>query len=338
MANLSSSYPGIAAATGTRVDSSRHNMACRINQALMTTWCENGRNAKNHMDTYKMKYCIHKDELVLNVGQALNDCSTICNPTRAYPSVVSSLADVSGQTKDILRWLYNDSATGKEWLMNKEKIRRLCRSGVANDLLRVFGSLDSVDKDRIFSELCNLPYFTIQGYSQGIAYASELSGDTVSTITIGGMQTVMNGAFACQAGQMIQWYFDFEVPCFHGEAVEDPRTGRCLSVGMRKGARIDTINNDFINLKAAAVQKILGKEKLTDLEEKRKGYHERALGMDGLGEGMTPKKRNIFYPKPYVITPDGEEHYADKIRIFAKCVNGARKHEMMDIMLMVQSL
>ena len=39
-----------------------------------------------------------------------------------------------------------------------------------------------------------------------------------------------------------------------------------------------------------------------------------------------------------MLTARGTDHYGDKIRIFAKCITGARKHEMVDIMLMTQSL
>ena len=31
---------------------------------------------------------------------------------------------------------------------------------------------------------------------------------TVCTVMIGGMMTVMNGAFTCHAGDLVQWYFD----------------------------------------------------------------------------------------------------------------------------------
>ena len=64
--------------------------------------------------------------------------------------------------------------------------------------------------NKVICELKNMPYFVAQGYALGLAYASSLSGDTVSSILIGGMVTVMNGAFECRSGQMIQWYFDFE--------------------------------------------------------------------------------------------------------------------------------
>ena len=71
------------------------------------------------------------------------------------------------------------------------------------------------------------------------------------------------------------------------------------------------------------------------LRKRRREFNER---MDGLG---AEQKGNKAYPKPYRLycSKDGlDDHYGDKIRIFAKCVSSARPHEMMDIMLMTQSL
>ena len=71
------------------------------------------------------------------------------------------------------------------------------------------------------------------------------------------------------------------------------------------------------------------------LRKRRREFNER---MDGLG---AEQKGNKPYPKPYRLYCSNtglDDHYGDKIRIFAKCVSSARPHEMMDIMLMTQSL
>lgn len=336
MANMYS-YPGLAASTGTRVDSQKHNMACRLHEALMMSWCANQDNARNHMHTHKMKYCMHKDELALNCGQPLNDTSTVVNPTRAYPMVVTNLGDMSQSSKQLLRWLYNDSRSGTEWLDNKELVRGLCRQGSQHALRQVFGSADRDNTNKVLQEITNLPYFTAQGYALGIAYASTLSGDNVGTVMIGGMQTVMNGAFECRAGQPVQWYFDFEVDCFHERGGESGAGRRLVACGMRKDSKLNSANG-HIALGQGGELSTTGQ--LTSVEEKRREYHERALGMaNSFPEGgNSAVKRNIAYPKPYLLRPDGTEHYADKIRVFAKCITGARKFEMMDIMLMTQSL
>jgi hypothetical protein len=336
MANMYS-FPGLAASTGTRVDSQKHNIACRLHEALMMTWCANQDNARNHMHTHKMKYCMHKDELALNCGQPLNDTSTVVNPTRAYPMVVTNLGDMSHSTKQLLRWLYNDSRTGTEWLNNKDLIRDLCRVSSQHALQQVFGNTDRDNKTKVLQEITNMPYFTAQGYALGIAYASTLSGDNVGTVMIGGMQTVMNGAFECRAGQPVQWYFDFEVDCFHEKSGESGPGKRLVAVGMRKDERLNSATG---HIALAHDGELKTKGQLSTVEEKRREYHERALGMaNSYPEGgNSAVKRNIAYPKPYVLRTDGNEHYADKIRVFAKCITGARKFEMMDIMLMTQSL
>lgn len=353
MANLGYSFPGIAAATGTRVDGgNRHNMACRVHESLLMSWCENQKEPRNHMHVFKMKYCMHKDEIVLNVGQPLNDCSTVGNTTHAYPMVTTNLGDMSDVSKTVIKWLYNDSPTGSAWLQNKKLLRDVCR-GSANPIaaLKMLSQRNDIDHKRVMCELSNLPYFQAQGVSEGIGYACSLSGDTAATVMIGGLRTVMNGAFEMRAGQLVQWYFDFETGCFCSEASESP-SGDLIAVGMRIGKPMNAadgpdaesgqkrarIENGQLDLTAAANAN--NAENLTPQDEQRKKYHERALGMaDSFPKGgQQVVKHNIAYPKPYLLRPDGTEHYADKIRVFARCVNGARKFEMVDIQLCTQSL
>ena len=96
----SNSFPGIAGATGTRVDSaSKHIMACKVHSALLSTWCENSQNANNHMHIHKHKYCMTRDELVLNVGMPLNNEGNMIKPGMAYPAVVTTLGDMSEEAR-----------------------------------------------------------------------------------------------------------------------------------------------------------------------------------------------------------------------------------------------
>ena len=120
---------------------------------------------------------------------------------------------------------------------------------------------------------------------------------------------------------MLQWYFDFEVNAFHQS------NNAMGKAGQRKERQADD-REELFNKDA----------QLTEMEKNRKAFHERSLGMEGRGEGSNAKKRNIAYPKPYMLCPNGTDHYGDKIRIFAKCINGGRPHEPIDLMLMTQSL
>jgi hypothetical protein len=82
---------------------------------------------------------------------------------------------------------------------------------------------------------------------------------------------------------------------------------------------------------------ILENLKLTDNYTAGSGTTKRKRHVD-LQLGTPNGKRNIPYPKPYVVSTTAGEHYGDRIRVFAKCVNGGRAHDMIDIMLMTQSL
>jgi len=336
------SNPGIAAATGTRVDSSsKHTMACRVNEPLMLQWCSNQTDGRNYVHQHKNKFCVHKNELVLNCGQMLNDGSTIMHNCKAYPAVVSNLGELTQTSQNVLLWLYHQSMNGADFLSNKSRVRIDFVNSVSqrkNGQNPDVGLVD--DWQRVLGELKNMPYFTAQGYALGQSWASQLSGDTVSSVLIGGMQTVMNGHFECRAGQMLQWYFDFEEGMFLKSPVLEPGSGKEVALaGMRKkvgvGSRQTTMDSTaLVNLVAAQ-----NPFKVPATQTDRKRHNDRELGaLDGMPlGGHSEVKRNIAMPKPYMLRSDGGNHYGDHIRIFAKCISGARPHEMMDIMLMTQS-
>ena len=162
-----------------------------------------------------------------------------------------------------------------------------------------------------------MPYFSAQGYAQGMGFASHVSGDTVCTIMIGGMATVMNGAFTCQVGDMVQWYMTGEEMMFHDST----------SKGHLEGER-----------KAQVAQNNTLKR------TRNQAFHDdRMFGMENYSDKH--KSASVFRIKPYRLAcvVDGDkrnyhEHYGDKIRVFAKCIGGGKPYEMIDVMLMTQSL
>ena len=331
------SYPGIAAATGTRVDSAaKHTMACRVSEALMMCWCNDTRDPRNYIHNHKMKFCMHKNDLVLNCTQPLNDSATVMFSCKAYPAVVSNLAEMTPGAVLVLKWLYHTAQTGALFLKHKAHIRQsivpMINQDKAHGPLRLNGTHQ---KQRLIGELNNLPYFTAQGYSLGLAYASNLSGDTVGSVLIGGMQTVMNGHFDMRAGQMVQWYFDFEHDMFYHEDRAD-QDDLMIQQGMRKKCLTAVDNMGDVVEKAEAEAEYTRSE--NDVNRER--YNSRELGaLDGIPlGGIDERKNKIAMPKPYLLRSDGSDHYGDRVRIFAKCISGGRKHEMIDIMMMTQSL
>lgn len=329
MAAYQPSFPGIASATGTRVDSaSKHILQCKVNDTLLASWCCDQRNARNTLHVNKMKYCVHKDELVLNVGMPLTEKGSILNSNYAYPSVLSTLGDMSQTAKKVIVGLYAEGKTGPEFMRTKQRIADACAS--ESTFRKMMNVKANEELPKVLTEVKNMPYFQAQGYALGIAYASSLSGDTVASVLIGGMATVMNGHFPCRAGQMLQFYFDFEANAFHLDSGKYPAGTR------KRGGHVLFNNNEKV------LEGFLQAPKLSAQDDMRDQFHKRQLGTeDSFGEAGTgpgSMKRNIAYPKPYMLDEDGMDHYGDKIRIFCRCINGGRAHEPIDIMLMTQSL
>ena len=318
--SLGYSYPGLAAATGTRVDSAaKHTLACRVSEPLMMTWCEDESNPRNHMHVQKMKYCMHKNDLVLNVSQSLNTGGTIVTMAKAYPSVVSNLGDMTAPTKDVISCLYHDARTGREFLDLKQRIHRAVAKNSRADLSGLVDRLDDTEWRRVSRELKDLPYFTAQGYALGIAYASNLTGDTVGTVLIGGIHTVTNGAFEMRAGQLVQWYLDEETDLFNKDNTASGRVASRTGIESQNRILQDMLDNGAAN------------SSVSGQTGKRKAWHDRAYGME-----HNQKAKSVFRIKPYV--ESDEVHYGDRVRVFAKCINGGRAFDHVDIMLMTQSL
>ena len=326
--SYAASYPGIAASTGTRVDDAKHKMACRVNDALMAQWCSDQQNSRNQLHAQKFRYCVHKDDLALNVGTPLTTTSMVPHPIKAYPSIVSTLGDMTGSTKNLIKYMYHCSVDGEDFFKFQKVLEQLCRTSNKSMVVT-----NGDDPYRVSCEIQSLPYFQAQGYSVGLGYASSLSGDTAVTCIIGGRVTVRNGGFEIRDGQMVQFYFDFEEDCFYHQNQEV--NGKRVFAGMR-------IENDIHSgsYDKSAMSAINSKYKMTTSEEQRKSFQERQNGTEDAfpigGPGSV--KRNVAYPKPYVPRSDGTDHYGDKIRVFCKCTQGARPWEMVDLMLMTQSL
>ena len=333
---------GIASMTRTRVDSAaKHIMPAKIDSNLMKVYCGGEHTDLQTMHQKKLELMTEKDDLILNVSRKL-----ACLDTRtfhAYPAAVSTLANCTETYKLILAVLHSQKSAQDFYDLIRvlqNPTRRLtslhafvtaqaARAG-ENKAVDEFmtrhpdaDAFERIDDKALHRELATMPFYQLQvcvcfvfvsdafaavlvrppdhmcaqGYSLGRAYASPISGDTVFSVLIGGCVTALNGHFAMHAGQLVQWYFDFEHVYFSN--VHD----NINVVGQRVGAR-------------RAVPDVIG-PKRRRLEE--------------------PRRKSFVHPKPYV--PDWDrEVYADKMRIFGKCLNGAGPFEPVDIMIMTQSL
>ena len=119
-ANLGPNMPGLAQSTASRVDSSsKHIVACRVAEHFMLDWCTaaQGSDKRRELHVNKNKYCMFKNELALNVSQPLYPTTSTrqYNETKAYPNVVTTMADCSPKVHNWLRMLY-DSRTATKWM------------------------------------------------------------------------------------------------------------------------------------------------------------------------------------------------------------------------------
>lgn len=370
--------PGLAASTASRVDSSsKHIVACRVGEHYMLEWCKaQDQNKRRELHVNKHKYCIFKNELVLNVTRSLYPLQSIAqyNETKAYPSVVTTLADMDDASKAWLTELYakrtatehfdfwnstdallaagnNNSDAWRRLMNNKEKTYK--------DLSQIFEFLTPEQLTETKKTIQNMPHFVAQGYALGTAWASQQTGDTVASVLIGGMQTVQNGAFACSAGDVLQWYFDFEEAQF-AHKTQKLDNAVHASVVVQAGQRA-IFNDDNLEHGDQITSSDVSYE--NEVHKRRRfGEREHGLPTDGSlaamksgtyskSSGNQDKWKSTgcgkAFPKPYRLAlyhvhAGGNikhtDHYGDRIRIFAKCISSARPHEMVDIMLLTQSL
>ena len=332
----------LGSATGSRVDSAaKHTMPCKLDGRFFRAGLAEGSEfGDNTLHALRNQFMMQKDEIVMNTTKKFQSNSG----SQAYPLVITTLGQFAdAPMRDFLLELYSSASVHDftQFSKSKSEPRTAWQT-----------SLTPSDLETFKKKMEYLPDFRCQGVALGQAFASHLSGDTVATVLVGGMATVMNGHFemfsgilqrrvvACVvtsavacisntvsgAGDDVQWYFDFEKPKF--QAV----TNHLVDQGCRilNGNRND----------------ILDKNTQLHQNKKMKFFDHRLMGsQSGIGNSQGMKSGDtVFRIKPYrpsVIKENNSmfsmPHYGDKIRVFAKCIVGGRPGDMVDIMIMTQS-
>ncbi|KAJ1464659.1 hypothetical protein T484DRAFT_1757934 [Baffinella frigidus] len=282
----------LAAATSTRADSaSRHMQACRVNFDAIKAYAKD----ENDMINSKFKYCMHKDELAVSVSKALMPDKHVSTSSKyPYPSVVTTLGCIDDTAKAFMCYANHWSSAS-----NYEKL--LTDAYTAQENLKI-----SV------THVAELKEYTPVGYSVGLAYAHPSSGDNIAAVMVGGVVTVMNGAFEMRTGDMVQFYWDFEENMFKNTTAER-----------------NAISYSFDDVKT-----LIGIANSADVSAKRRKtwYGKQANGMN-----KETQKQNVAMIKPYV-RHKGRQVFADNERVFAKAISSARPYEMVDILISRQAL
>ena len=342
----------LGTATGTRVDSpAKHIMACKVDTNYLIKLLGNANS--QHTDPYtvlhqnKMRWCMHKDEIALFTGKNLfaNRAFNTVNP-KAYPLVITTIGEMHELAKRFLINLYDqdtafsfynfvETLNKNDWQTDATKRRQVFGDTANADRFNALNQQrDRTEYEILDNQIKSTPDFRCQGIALGQAFASHMSGDTVASVLVGGVMTVLNGAFPMQTGDLVQWYFDFEenqfdikpTPnqgCRHTQSPEgnmDPQSADWFGLGKKR---------TFMDAKNFGIGSGYGRD------------YERCKDT----RGIVRIKSYQYRPRRFYIEDDTrtvtlptKESYGDKIRVFAKCISGGRPFDAVDIMLMTQSL
>jgi hypothetical protein len=265
---------------GTRIESgARHMLQIRVDkERFVQGISKRGEqiDIEEELRRNKHKYSMTKDEMVLCSSRNLLDSGVLNNRTHPYPKAITT-------------WL-------GLWDTHVRKYVDLMGEPTAQDYYKKLRDMETDKECR--DEAGGIPSLRCMGYSVGTAYASELNGDTIAAVQVGGLISVQNGAFPMHTGDLVQWYFhEREEPMFdaHGKRIVP---GSHRNVGGPQGP------------------------------DARQQFFLRNTGIS------KATKSKMFLPKPY--DPETGSH-GDRLRVFAKCLSAAAPYERVDIMICRQS-
>jgi hypothetical protein len=339
--------PSLASATNTRVDSAcKHHQQCRVSTDDMLSLTL-PKNDALELQRNKYRYCIHKDELTLGVSRPwlIEDARKKVN--NAYPRVISNLGMLDGMSKDtetprkMLMYMYHFAQTMRDkrhiinWFNNQDFY--------ADVIHPVHGAMP-LPKELLFfppsdtdpAKLAEptkkwLPIMhdhVAMGYAQTLGWAHSLTGDTMTTVMIGGLRTVMNGDFEVFTGDVIQWYWPFELNCFQKDGKRRPVVLDSL-YSNHNGNLVPHNMDPQMDIRADGAGP--SPWKLERDASAREGYHKKIYGQPKNSDKVVPRIKPYWHDDVY-------PRMFDKLRVFAVAISCARPHEMCDIKICRQSL
>ena len=183
------------------------------------------------------------------------------------------------------------------------------------------------------------------GYANTLGYAHPNTGDTMVTVMIGGLRTVMNGDFEVFTGDLIQWYpvllpfycrvfntrclvtryWPFEKDCF------DQRGARHKYVNTWDRRADDSLLPPNVNPVVDPVRGLALALQADRSAGERERFYDQGFGMPA---GSPPKM--VPRIKPYIRDDDNPRIF-DGFRVFATALSPARPHEPVDIKISRQS-
>jgi len=328
--------PSLASTTGTRVDSAcKHHHQCRVSTDDMLLMM-NPQNSSEKLIGNPYRFCIHKDEMVVGIARPWKSDLVRKKGNNAYPRVISNLGMIDDQDpktkvcRKMMTYMYHNcrNLNDKEFLLNVFT-RGEFREPI-NEANKFFTALE----ERHIKEWLSIMYDHVPvGYAQTLGWAHPNEGDTMTTVMIGGLRTVMNGDFEVMTGDIIQWYWPFERDCFKTNGQRKPHVS--VVAYETENMDADDYDTDFAyNISPYMVKDENWTAKPLHMEsssKSRESYHNKIFGQSQGNDKF------VCRIKPYWKDDDHPRLY-DYNRVFAVAISCARPHEMVDIKISKQSL
>jgi hypothetical protein len=340
--------PSLASITGTHLDSAcKHIQQCKVSFDHMLLFAEGA----DELEKEKMKYCAHKDEMIVGIGRPWKKAKTRTLPPCAYPRIVSNLGNINSREDEkyvlprkMITFLFH---TATDVIHRDLIIQNMDDTTGFGKRNSSFWGQHLKPEDNYFKDdattggyknvsiyLDRMFDFFPVGICNTIAYANPRSGDTVGSVMIGGLRTVMNGHWEVHAGDLVQWYWTFEKECFDDKGkrkryktYEQDGSVKRDYFGMSPFEQPTTISP------AVSSSEVQSKT----ASAKRQNFHDRQYGIKPQSLTPSDKAKSVARIKTYV-KDDLCPRLYDTVRIFGRAIGTARPNELLDIQICRQSM
>ena len=341
--------PSLAQATNTRLDSAcKHIQQCRISTDDMMSFVHGDAE---ELQRNKYRYCIHKDEFVVGVGRPW-DTTTVVKRTSnaAYPKVISNLGALYDRpdTRNAIQMIRFMNHYARS-INERQLIIAFFQAGVDNAQpgyyirtpagARLFQNVpgmhaftvsatNTIDTKRFMRFMYD--YFSV-GFANTLGYAHASTGDTMTSVMIGGLRTVMNGDFEIFAGDLVQFYWTFEKDDFE----RDGRRKTYLDIWAANGTPMN-LDPSYTVLGTAGRKRdsagtLLPSWNTPNDAQVRQAHYNLSYGQ------RNDKQKIVAKIKPY-FRDDRDPRLMDWYRVFGVAIASARPNEMCDIKIARQSM
>ena len=260
----------------------------------------------------------------------------------AYPRVVSNLGSLADLPKtrvaiDMIRFMNHYARTVRERARIIDFFRRdqfvaaaKTVPGQAPVLLRNMEAFPNVGgRMGTKAQLSMMQDYFAVGYANTLGYAHANSGDTMTSVMIGGLRTVMNGDFEVFPGDLVQFYWSFERDDFE----QDGRRKDYIDIwdGISPGNVDPSAKESNPTRKRDAAGQLVSSWQVPVDASIRQAHYNLSYGQ------RADRMKIVAKIKPY-FRDDRNPRLMDWYRVFGIAIASARPNEMCDIKISRQSM